>query len=109
LFRLGSLDGVRGLLDGERSGRVMWLVNSEYRYASYLSHQLAVQNVAFVDSGNGGVDFNHWPSPVAVSVGTGVRIGFRPIARLRVRADYAHGLQKLRQRHNVVVGMQQYF
>jgi outer membrane protein assembly factor BamA len=109
LFRLGSLDGVRGLLDGERAGRVVWMVNSEYRYATYLSPWLAVQNVVFADTGNSGVDFNRWPTHAALSVGTGVRIGFRPIARLRVRADYAHGLRNMLQKHNVVVGMQQYF
>ncbi|MEN9530306.1 MAG: hypothetical protein RI932_2179 [Pseudomonadota bacterium] len=109
LFRVGSLDGIRGLLDGERAGRVMWFVNSEYRYASYLSQLLAIQNVAFIDSGNAGVDFNQWPTSAAVSVGTGVRIGFRPIARLRVRADYAHGLLHMQKKHNIVVGMQQYF
>lgn len=109
LVRLGSLDSVRGLSDGERVGRLLWLANAEYRYASYLSHWLALQNVVFLDSGNCGVDFGTWPYPVAVSAGTGIRMGFRPIARLRFRADYAFGLHGMRRRQSWVVGMQQYF
>ena len=109
LLRLGSLDGVRGALDGERLGCVAWAANAEYRYASFLSHWVVLQNVVFVDAGNAGVNLERWPLPLLASAGTGIRLGFRPIARLRLRADYALEIQGLRQSRSWVVGMQQYF
>jgi outer membrane protein assembly factor BamA len=109
LSRLGGLDSVRGLRDGERIGRVTWLANGEYRYASVLTHTIVFQNVVFVDAGNGGIDFKNWPLPMAVSGGLGLRIGFRPLARLRLRADYALPVQGLDNQGSWVVGMQQYF
>jgi hypothetical protein len=109
LSRLGGLDSVRGLRDGERIGRVSWLANSEYRVASVLTPSFVLQNVLFLDLGNGGFDFQRWPLPAAVSAGTGLRLGFRPLARLRLRADYALPVQGMGTAGGWVVGMQQYF
>lgn len=109
LLRLGSLDGVRGALDGERIGRAAWIGNVEYRYGSFVTPRIVLQNVAFADAGNSGESFGRWSLPPMVSAGTGLRLGFRPIARLRLRADYAVALKGLRQPRSWVVGMQQYF
>ncbi|NBO37733.1 hypothetical protein EBU99_04020 [bacterium] len=107
--RLGSLDGVRGLLEGERIGRYAWNTNVEYRWTSLLTPLWALQNVIFCDGGNTSETLSRWVQPVAISVGTGLRLGFRPIARLRLRVDYALAVVGLRQRQSWIAGMQQYF
>jgi len=109
LFRLGSLDAVRGLDDGERIGSVVWSVNAEERWVAYVSQNVVLQSVVFADAGNAGKSFREWSMPVASSVGLGLRLGFRPIARLRLRADYARALSGLRHPESWIVGMQHYF
>jgi outer membrane protein assembly factor BamA len=109
LFRMGSLDAVRGLDDGERIGALTWLVNAENRWLAYLSDNVVLQSVVFSDTGNAGKSFKEWPFPVAASAGVGLRLGFRPVARLRLRADYARALSGLRHPQSWVVGMQHYF
>jgi len=109
LLRLGSLDAVRALDEGERMGRIAWTVNAEERWVSYVDENLVVQSVVFIDSGNAAKSFAEWPYPTAASAGLGLRIGIRPIARLRLRADYAHALTGLRKRQGWIVGMQHYF
>ncbi|MFZ9518902.1 MAG: POTRA domain-containing protein [Silvanigrellaceae bacterium] len=109
LLRLGSLDSVRAMDEGERIGRVAWTANAEERWVSYVDQNVVLQTVVFVDSGNAGKSFNEWPYPAAASAGLGLRLGLRPVARLRLRADYAHALAGLRKRQGWVVGMQHYF
>ncbi|NBX17541.1 MAG: hypothetical protein EBR09_09270 [Proteobacteria bacterium] len=109
LLRLGSLDAVRGLDDGERIGAVTWHVNAESRWLAYLSENIVLQTVIFSDAGNAGKSLKEWPVPVAASAGAGLRLGFRPVARLRLRADYARALSGLRNPQSWVLGMQHYF
>jgi hypothetical protein len=109
LLRMGSLDAVRGLDDGERIGALTWLVNAENRWLAYLSDNVVLQSVVFSDTGNAGKSFKEWPMPIAASAGVGLRLGFRPVARLRLRADYARALSGLRHPQSWVVGMQHYF
>ena len=90
-------------------GRIAWTVNAEERWVSYVDENLVVQSVVFIDSGNAAKSFAEWPYPTAASAGLGLRIGLRPIARLRLRADYAHALTGLRKRQGWIVGMQHYF
>jgi hypothetical protein len=109
LVRMGSLDAVRGLDDGERIGALAWLLNAEDRWLAYLSDNVVLQSVIFLDAGNAGKSLKEWPFPVAASAGGGLRLGFRPVARLRLRADYARALSGLRHPHSWVLGMQHYF
>lgn len=109
LIRLGSLDAVRGLDDGERIGQWAWAANVEERWVSYVDENVVWQTVVFSDVGNAGKSLEDRNFPVAASLGAGIRLGFRPIARLRLRADYAHALAGLRHKKSWIVGMQHYF
>lgn len=109
LIRMGSLDSVRGLDDGERVGQLAWSANLEERWVALVNENVVLQTVLFADAGNAGKSLKEWPYPLAASAGAGVRMGFRPIARLRLRADYARALTGLRRSGSWVVGMQHYF
>ncbi|NBW81698.1 hypothetical protein EBR21_08085, partial [bacterium] len=69
LLRLGSLDAIRALDEGERIGALAWTANVEERWVSYVDENLVVQSVVFVDSGNTAKSFAEWPYPTAVSGG----------------------------------------
>ncbi|MEY3903273.1 MAG: hypothetical protein RL189_2579 [Pseudomonadota bacterium] len=109
LIRMGSLDSVRGLDDGERLGQLAWAANMEERWVALVNENIVLQTVLFADAGNAGKSLKEWPYPLAASAGAGLRMGFRPIARLRLRADYARAVTGLRRSGSWVVGMQHYF
>ena len=90
-------------------GQLAWLANVEERWVAFVDDNLVLQTVIFSDAGNAGKSFGDWSYPVAASAGVGLRAGFRPIARLRLRADYARALTGLRETQSWVVGMQHYF
>jgi hypothetical protein len=107
-YFLGGFESIRGIPDGAVYGTRASYFNFEWRYISAKWRYLWLQNVAFVDTGGAGQDWQEMGDNYRSSIGTGVRLAVPQVYRLMFRIDYAWSLDQPGT-SGITAGMNQFF
>ncbi len=107
-YFLGGFDSIRGYPDGILHGTRAAFANAELRYTTLRYRYAHVQNLAFLDAGGAGNDWDVVKSSQRASGGLGIRLSVPQIYRMVFRFDYAWALDGSGKR-GLAAGVNQYF